>query len=219
MFIFIYVFRTIRCFNFMQLFSFRWWLQSYFYMYLVWSLNAFQMTMDKYYICVKNILTHARKVTCCICHKLFHVKCISLSPEYMISIQDNSESWYCTYCIQTVFPFNNIEDDIDFFAEIEQSSSPDKSLMYLSDNLLIPFELKITPKFWVKLIPIYITLTRSTNLATIVIIFCRVNLTHSSKRETLQVMFFSVCHINIRSLKKNLTDFEILICSLINLPL
>ena len=45
------------------------------------------------------------------------------------------------YCIQTVFPFNNIEDDIDFLAEIEQSSSPEKSLMYLSDKSSIPFEL------------------------------------------------------------------------------
>ena len=53
------------------------------YMSLAWSWNAFQMTMDKCYICVKNILTHARKVTCCICHKVFDLKCISLSPEYI----------------------------------------------------------------------------------------------------------------------------------------
>ena len=58
----------------------------------------------------------------------------------MTSLQDNRSSLYCTYCIQAIFPFNNIEDDLDFLAEIKQSS-PDKSLMYLSDKLLIPFEL------------------------------------------------------------------------------
>ena len=142
------------------------------------KLNCFHMTMDKCYICVKNILTHARKVTCSIRHKIFYVKCISLSPSYMTSSQDNRASWYCTYCIQTMFPFNNIEDDLDFLAEIEQSS-PDKSLMCLSDKLLIPFELndKDHSSFWVKPIQIYITLTLSITLATSVIIFCRVNLT------------------------------------------
>ena len=95
--------------------------------------------MDKCYICVKNIWTHARKVTCSICHKVFHVKCISLSPSYMKSLQDNRASWYCTYCTQAIFLFNNIEHDLDFLAEIEQSS-PGKSVMYLSE-FLIPFEL------------------------------------------------------------------------------
>ena len=59
----------------------------------------------------------------------------------MISIQENSAAWYFTHCIQTIFPFNNIEGDVVFLAEIEQSSSPDKSLMYLSDKVSIPFEL------------------------------------------------------------------------------
>ena len=59
----------------------------------------------------------------------------------MISIQDNHASWYCTYCIKTIIPFNNIEDDIYFLEEIEQSSFSEKALMYLSDRLPIPFEL------------------------------------------------------------------------------
>ena len=198
MFSFIYVFRTIRRCNFMPWFSFRWWLQSYFYMSLVWSWNAFQMIMNNCYICVKNILTHARKVTCCICHKEFHVKCISLSLEYMmISIQDNSESWYCTCCIQIVFPFNNIEDDIDFLAEIEQPSSPDKSLMYLSAKLLIPFELidKDHSSILSETDPDQHYCNSFNQLGHNSNYFCRVNLTRSSTKATLQVMFvFCVSH-------------------------
>ena len=166
--------------------------------------------MDKCYICVKNILTHARKVTCCICQKIFHVKCISLSPEYMISIQDNSESWYCTYCIQTVFPFNNIEDDIDFLAEIEQSSSADKSLMYLSDKLLIPFELndKDHSSILSETDPDLHYFNSFNQLGHNCNYFLQSKFNTLIQESNIASDVFSVCHINIRSLKKNLTEFE-----------
>ena len=40
-----------------------------------------------------------------------------------------------------IFPFNNIEDEVEFVANIEASTLPRNSMCYLSDQVLIPFEL------------------------------------------------------------------------------
>ena len=44
-------------------------------------------------------------------------------------------------CITEIFPFNNIEDVVDFVANIDASSLPRNSMCYLSDKVFISFEI------------------------------------------------------------------------------
>ena len=52
----------------------------------------------------------------------------------------NQSTWYCSLCLINLFPFNNLEDETDFMAAINESPS-NGSLRYLSDKIFLPFEL------------------------------------------------------------------------------
>ena len=97
--------------------------------------------MDKCLICKKLFLSHSKKVKCCLCLGRYHLNCISLSSDIINYIQDNEQTWYCSLCITEIFPFNNIEDDIEFVSTIEATTLPGNSLCYLSEKVFIPFEL------------------------------------------------------------------------------
>ena len=73
--------------------------------------------------------------------KIYLLNCISLSNENISYIQDNEQTWFCSMCITEIFPFNNIEDEVDFLANIDASTLPRNSMCYLSDKVFIPFEL------------------------------------------------------------------------------
>ena len=96
--------------------------------------------MDNCPICNRHILRHARMTCCCICQSKFHIKCITLNHETQISIMTNNSEWYCRNCICEIFPFNHIESDKSFLAEINNFTLSDR-IAALSDMLLQPFEL------------------------------------------------------------------------------
>ena len=92
------------------------------------------------------ILTYARKVTCCICRTVFQRKCVALSPQYhsaenMISIPDTALGGIVLNVFKLLY-HSTIFRISEILAEIAQSPSLGKSVLYLSDVILIPFELK-----------------------------------------------------------------------------
>ena len=44
-------------------------------------------------------------------------------------------------CITEIFPFNNIEDEVEIVVNIEASTLPRNSMCYPSEKVVIPFEL------------------------------------------------------------------------------
>ena len=98
------------------------------------------MNMDKCMICLKSILRHARSIQCAVCNMMYHLKCITLSTEYVELLAINQHLWYCSHCITDMFLFNQIEDVTDYISVIKDLA-PSSSLSYLSDELFLPFEL------------------------------------------------------------------------------
>ena len=43
-----------------------------------------------------------------------HANCVNMKREET----ENNEMWYCSYCLQSIFPFNHMDDDEDFNSAI-----------------------------------------------------------------------------------------------------
>ena len=98
--------------------------------------------MDECDICLKKFQSHSTKITCCICSKGYHMKCITLCPDYTQKLTEEMNNWYCPTCLSCLFPYNLITDENDFISAIADISCvSQKSFCYLSDKLFMPFEL------------------------------------------------------------------------------
>ena len=100
--------------------------------------------------CNKRILSHSKILTCSLCSKKNHYKCIPLTRrefEYMIIYAGD---WYCTYCNEEIFPYNCIDNDSEFMETLFAMYS-DNTLDFeyienmvfnpfsFNDNMKIPF--------------------------------------------------------------------------------
>ena len=103
-------------------------------------LQSVSLTMDNCPICNKRVLPHAKQVKCCLCHLIYHMKCLTLQTEDLFYIRSNSLTWFCKTCITKLFPFNHIEHDDVFVSEVNIGSCT-RSVETLSDLLFNPFEL------------------------------------------------------------------------------
>ena len=63
------------------------------------------------------------------CHRCFHLNCISLNKEER-TVVTNDKPWYSPLCIRAVFPFNHIEEDRIFISAI----SDNKKGVFLFDS-------------------------------------------------------------------------------------
>ena len=98
--------------------------------------------MDNCKICCRRFQNHSRKIMCCVCNNEFHIKCVTLSPEGIQQLEQNHTNWFCQTCITEIFPFNKLEDDLDFLSVLkDMCMSSQQSFSYLSEKLFIPFEL------------------------------------------------------------------------------
>ena len=115
----------------------------------IWVTNHFSsVTMDECSVYSRKFFTHSRKVTCQSCKLASHMNCITVSRDHKKYIDDNKDTWYCFSCNFCIFPFNNIDEDIQFMAALkEMSSTCENALCYLSDKLFchLNWMTKITP--------------------------------------------------------------------------
>ena len=167
--------------------------------------------MDECDICLKKFQSHSTKITCCICSKGYHMKCITLCPDYTQKLTEEMNNWYCPTCLSCLFPYNLITDENDFISAITDISCvSQKSFCYLSDKLFMPFELNdkdhrsalcdIDPDLHFYQEFDQATVKCNYYLET------KFNDEISKPNGTKDVL--SLCHVNIRSARKNLGDFE-----------
>ena len=177
------------------------------------------MNMAECPVCFRYILSHSKVVICGICKYVFYLKCISLNTEEQSCITTQEHSWYCTSCITEIFPFNFIEDDKIFLAEInnydlkcrviELSDAPFQPYEVNSDDFYSP-NYKFDPdiNFYHEInYQIGPTCNYYMEDAFSSIIKNRYNYNEPEK-------IFSLCHLNIRSLQANLNDFDMYLKSL-----
>ena len=166
--------------------------------------------MDNCSLCTKKFLHCSRKVTCQLCALSFHMNCITLSQDHRKYIEDNIDIWYCSSCTSCIFPFNNIEEDIHFMAAIkEMSANCEMSLCYLSDKIFVPFELNDKDhSFFSDTDPdlhYYNSLSQLTYKCNY---YLESSFNEDIRNHGLSSNVFSLCHVNIRSISKNLGSFE-----------
>ena len=70
---------------------------------------------------------------------MFHMKCLSLFPNFHEHMRDNANTWYCSLCISQIFPLNNIEEDDIFQCELNGIDIDEHTIKSLSGRLFNPF--------------------------------------------------------------------------------
>ena len=171
--------------------------------------------MDNCPICTRFVLPHAKKVKCSLCYTYYHIKCISLNHEDHDYIKSNLTSWYCCNCLSHIFPFNHMEDNDIFIAEIDNMDIEAKTIESLSESLFNPLELN-NDDIYSPLCDVDPDANYFNELNAHISQNCNYYYEYSF-HDIIQTRFknminhqvFSLCHMNIRSLKANLTSFEI----------
>ena len=67
--------------------------------------------------CHKRVQSFSQYIECHNCKCKHHAKCVRLDKA-----TDISSNWYCPPCIQTVLPFNHLDEDDDFCSAVFEES-------------------------------------------------------------------------------------------------
>ena len=167
--------------------------------------------MDNCTTCCRRFQSHFRKIMCCVCKNEFHIKCVTLSPEGIQQIEENYTNWFCQTCTTEIFPFNKIEDDLDFLSAMkDMCMSSQQSFSYLSEKRFIPFELNdndhgsglsdVDPDL--NFFSGYNQVGAKCNY------YLESSFNEDLAKNKCAKDVFSVCHANIRSVSKNLSSLE-----------
>ena len=158
-------------------------------------------------ICSQRILNHAHRLEFCTCYVLSHMKCITLAPDEQQSLYQYQKEWLCKSCRSTIFQFNNSAIDKDFIAAV---NSIDKTAtLNDSDIIFHPFQINdtdhISPLCEIDPDPhcynsIDFHLSKCNNYEETSFVQIAPNMANLSQS-------LSLCHLNIRSIKKNLSNF------------
>ena len=166
--------------------------------------------MDNCPLCSKKISNHAIKISCTICQTAHHMKCISIDPN-IISKLKNDDNWYCFNCLTSIFPYNHIDNDEEFLSATKNSLT-DASLSYLSDLLFMPFELnddeQLANMYNEDINPDLHFFNNCNQQVTSCSYLTETSFIKAKCSPRLKKQCFSICHLNIRSIKKNLASFE-----------
>ena len=164
-------------------------------------------------VCDRRVMTHARCIECCICHRVCHLKCITLNHAEQQWLMGISHCWFCMECTQDLFPYNKMESQTEFINALHNNSDSADLLDFFDDKIFNPLLEEdnhtydqlydIDPdinifnniNFNIKEKCVYYNESRFTELLS-------KNISNTSD------ILFSMCHINIRSIKKNLSSFS-----------
>ena len=165
-------------------------------------------------VCYKHIQNHAYKMKCLVCLSTYHLKCISITPNDHIYLREHSHDWYCRNCTRGIFPFNDIDDDKKFVAAVNHIDNI--SSLNSSDLIFHPFEIndidhnsplcEIDPDLC-----FYDSIDFDLSLCNY---YCEFSFIEVVSKVTGSSQLFSLCHLNIRSIKQNLSHFEMYLKSL-----
>ena len=158
--------------------------------------------------CGRKVLSHACYVQCRSCYEYYHMKCTYLERNMQDDIHNSKCDWLCSNWLADIFPFNQIEYENEFIDECQlrmKDSLKISGLIYnrfesnsSNDRLCSDFDPDINFYAEENLFSGY---------------SCRYYLEDqfNEKLNSLHIdngQNLSMCHINIRSMKANLSCFE-----------
>lgn len=163
--------------------------------------------------CKRRVLSHAASLVCDCCKRKTHLNCLAyVNKSDSIYVNRTSLIWFCVNCIQSALPFNHIVDDDEFIQALSEAWFIEPLLpienIYGQNKSFVPFELNVNDN-----LPIYdvdpdIQFYQSV---------CNNSLNNcdyyqedsfNRKIDNLKIGpgSFSMFHVNIRSIPKNLNN-------------
>ena len=73
-------------------------------------------------VCYKGVKNNQNAIFCDICLKWCHLKCTHLSKTDHNALSNTSEPWFCPLCLSGIFPFNSIQDDVEYLFALYNST-------------------------------------------------------------------------------------------------
>jgi hypothetical protein len=164
-------------------------------------------------LCEKQILSHAIYLRCSSGLLYTNIQCLPfISKHDPLYTQRANNNWLCTYCTQSVFPFNYIIDNIEIvhaLAEQWHNEIP-VSLDELNERLFNPFELNenvdTSPLFDID--PDFHFFNTTLNFTSICDYYVDDTFNRKCTRLDIDDTCFTLLHMNLRSLPKNIDDFK-----------
>ena len=162
-------------------------------------------------LCKHRVLRHSRKLECYICQKYFHLRCL---PNTVIT---EDRQWMCHCCCAEIFPFNRSDDDNEyrynvnsFFNDLNHDPQHNNPLLFNpfdmnDESLFLPLH-DVDPDF-----NFYNEMAEFNSRHE-----CKYYLEKSFNRNLGDQAdnAFSILHLNIRSIPKNLGNFTSFISNL-----
>ena len=76
-------------------------------------------------VCNRHVHSHAFQLCCSYCHRNVHLNCLpQVTKSDSLYTNRKSNVWYCIRCVEDIFPFNNIDDDVEFLNAIRNPTNP-----------------------------------------------------------------------------------------------
>ena len=73
------------------------------------------MAVNPCSVCNRPVRDYQRAIFCDLCSTWVHLACTSLDVKTYNTLSETDEDWYCHSCLATTFPFNSIDDDLEYF--------------------------------------------------------------------------------------------------------
>ena len=163
------------------------------------------------FTCNRRILRHSHSVQCDFCHNSYHTACLPYTHGDN-SINEN-EKWMCFNCTQTLFPFNHFESDNMFLESISEHWPKSQRFPFhrLDHYEFNPFELNESDTLS-NIMNSDPDLQYFNDQSCVNNISCDYYLeqgfTHRVEELGTSNQVFSLIHLNIRSVPKNLSNFD-----------
>ena len=69
-------------------------------------------------VCTKAVKNNQNAIFCDVCLTWSHLNCTHLSKADYSVLSNCSDSWFCPPCLSKMFPFNSIQDHVDFLPSL-----------------------------------------------------------------------------------------------------
>ena len=159
--------------------------------------------MKACYRCTGNILQHNVQINCLLCNNNYHANCIGLAKNDVQNI--DKTIWSCLVCNASLFPFNGLIEDEEFMGVINNSTL---DIRDIDGMLFAPFEINDTDIH--QLDQIDPDGNYFNEFDQIVNTECKYHTEDSFlKQNDINKAQFSMLHLNIRSMHKNINQFNI----------
>ena len=168
-------------------------------------------------ICNKRILNFSSSLQCHTCHQKIHISCV---PNLNINEASSLDNWICLFCIEDALPFNHITNDDEFVNAISENWNiySKFSVKELEDRIFNPFEINddniALPTYDIDPDINYFNHVNSIYKYGNSDYFYEESFNNRCKQLFLDSQSFSLLHLNIRSMAKNINNLELYLQSL-----